>query len=206
MTLVYMSSELLLEEIRENAKGFTGKFLTNQLESTKDIGDKINSIVLAEHVKLNSLRRQHELVNKLKSEMPDRISEIEKQIKSVESGKKDLEDKLKNQMNEVTKLEANKDKLSKQFDEVIARLTVKKADEALSIIQREYVWELITKIVELRKGLGPYLGSSGEGGSGDTEKNARDIEYLTMRIEQNDALLKSAERRLEELIENRNDG
>ena len=200
-----MSSDLLLEEIQENAKGFTGKFLTKQLESTKDVKEKINSIVLAEHVKLNSLRRQHELVNKLKAEMPARIAEIEKQIKNLESDKKLVEEKLISQMNEVEKLEANKDKLTKQFEDVISRLHAKKADEAFSIIQREYVWELITKIVELRKGLGPYVGMS-EGGSGNTEKNQRDIEYLTLRIEQNDSLLKSAERQLEELIESRNHG
>lgn len=193
-----MSSELLLEEIRENAKGFTGKFLTKQLESTSDVNEKINSIILAEHVKLNSLRRQHELVEKLKSELPARVSEIEKQIRELDSDRKALEEQIASQVKKVEKLETSKTELTKQFDDIVARLHAKKSDEALSIIQREYVWELITKIVELRKSLGPYFGGSGE----DTAKEKRDIDYLSMRLEQNEALLKSAENRLQELVDN----
>ena len=202
-----MSSDILLEEIRENVKGLEGKFLTKQLDaSTVDMNEKINSIILAEHVKITSLKRQHELVNKLRSELPGRIAEVQKQIKSVDKGRKEIEDKLLSLKQEIDKVDENKEKLTAQFDDVIGKLRAKKADEAISSIQREYVWELITKLVELRKSLSPYLGGTKESTSLSAEKERRDIEYLSMRLEQNESLLKSAERSLEELFENRESG
>lgn len=201
-----MSSDILLEEIRENSKGFTGNFLTKQLEaSSEKTKEKINSIILAEHVKLNSLKRQHELVNKLKSEMSGRVSEIRNGIRDLEAGNTAIGETIKGQIAKVDELEKNKDKLKVQFEDVLARLHAKKSDEALSAIQREYVWELITKIVALRKVLSPYFGGV-MGTSSNAEKDKRDMDYLSMRIDQNESLIRSAERHLSEFLWNRDSG
>jgi hypothetical protein len=201
-----MSSDILLEEIRENSKGFTGNFLTKQFEaSSEKTKEKINSIILAEHVKLNSLKRQHELVNKLKSEMSGRVSEIQNGIRGLEAGNTAIGETIKGQIAKVDELEKNKDKLKVQFEDVLARLHAKMSDEALSAIQREYVWELITKIVELRKVLSPYFGGV-MGTSSNAEKDKRDMDYLSMRIDQNESLIRSAERHLSELLRNRDSG
>jgi hypothetical protein len=201
-----MSSDILLEEIRENAKGFVGSFLTKQLESSSEkTTEKINSIILAEHVKLNSLKRQHELVNKLKAEMTGRIADAQRRLEDLVAGKKAIEKTIKGQIAKVDELEKNKNNLKIKFDDILARLHAKKSDEALSAIQREYVWELITRIVEIRKGLSPYFGGV-SGGSANAEKEKRDIDYLSMRLDQNETLIKSAERQLADILRNRDSG
>jgi hypothetical protein len=194
-----MSSDILLEEIRENVKNFVKdpKFLTNQL---KDAQDKINSIVIAEQVKLGSLRRQHELVNKLHAELPNRISEIEKECSRVLKDKKELESVFQRHSQDVDKISQKNVELKQQFDEVLKNLHIKRVDEALSIIQREQVWELITKVLDLRKYTLPLLLKSADTVLASAEKERSDFEYLSMRIDQNDALIKITEEKLNSIL------
>jgi len=190
-------SDVLLEEIRDNVENFIKdpKFLTNKLKAD-DAKDKINSIIVAEQIKLGSLRRQHELVNKMHLELPGRISQVESDIISLEKNRLELESTLQDHQSRVQDIFGKILELKLQFEDVLARLEAKREDQALSIFQREHVWELITKIVDLRKFSTPFLVKSVDSVLGSATKEKNDFEYLSLRIDQNDAMLRTAEEQL----------
>lgn len=190
---VGMSSETLLEEIKSTLAPVQPGYLTKHTAATEE---KLNSLIVAEQVRISSLKRQNELVNKLAKELPARVSGVDKEIQQAIVNREELEKLEKSRNSDIQKITARKLVLEKQFKEVTAALRAKRQDEAAALFQKDQVWELITRVVDLRKQVTRYCLKS------PSEKaSATDMAYLSMRIDKNDALLKEIESRLSDIEE-----
>lgn len=190
-----MSSETLLEEIKSTLVPVQSGYMTKHKSAT---GEKLNSLIVAEQVRISSLKRQNELVNKLAKELPARVSAVDKEVSQAIGHREELEKLEKSRNSEIQKITARKQVLEKQFKEVNAALRARREDEAAALFQKDQVWELITRVVDLRKQVTRYCLKS------PSEKaSASDMAYLSMRIDENDALLKEIESRLSDIVESK---
>ena len=187
-----MSSEVLLEEIIATVKPVVEK--KNFLSSSKS-KDKIEGLLVTEQVRLASLRRQQELVSKLASELPARIAQMETEAGQLARESEELKRAETERAKRISDLKLARDRLEIEFKRIAAQLKQKRENEAVAVFQKEKIYETISRVVEVRKSLaGRFVKAVGS-------KQDDDARYLSLRIEQNDALLKEIDERLSEIVD-----
>lgn len=188
-----MSSDVLLKEINENLTQVSAGI---KKMMSADGGD-IDSSIIAEQVKINTLKRQHELVLKLNSEFPSRIDQITKDIGALKNVQAELLKSRKHQTEQITQLKQQEESLSKQAMELVHRIQEQREFEQLSLFQRDTLWRLISEAIDLRKKIASQRLAQGPLSTQDLN----DYEFLSSKIEQNDILLKQTEQSLNLVIE-----
>ena len=192
-------SEALLDEISSNLKPILASknFLTKDLSTS----EKVNLLIVGEQVRINALKRQHELVKKLNDEIPARVDKIKRQTADLEKSGSELARQEEARRAQIAQLRARRESLQRQFVEVSNQLSEKSEIEIISNFQKNQIFELISKLVDLRTGLArhmikPLSGAASSGRPGDGE-------YLSLRIEENEKLLKQIQATLNEAVERR---
>lgn len=188
-----MSSEILLKEINETIHHVKSVWSTlktlprEQLEST----------LISEQVKLNSLKRQQELLVKLNSEFPGRVDTITRDTEELRKVQDELKRARTKQNEEIEKLTLQKQALKSQIDVVIKQLQDEQQLEQLSSFQRETLWELISEVGDLRKRVADHRLTQAPMSS----QELSDYEFLSSKIQQNDHLIKDAEEKLSHILD-----
>lgn len=173
-------SEALLEAVDSCLPPQSGGFLK------KSSVDDTTSAVVAEQVKLGSLLRHHELLIKLHAELPARRIAVEKELEAIRRAGSDLAAHQKSRLDRIQQLENRQCEIDTQFASLMAALSDRREIEALSIFQKEKVWELITRVLALRKAVPAPV--------------SRDSQILANRLGQNEHALRRIDVRLEALI------
>ena len=176
-----MSSDILYEEVICNLNKGDPKFLTC-LSKKKDVTmDELNLAIISEKVKMDSLIRQHELLVKLNLEIPTRFEKLEIMISKLVQDEKELKSKQIEQEDAIERIRNQGEKMKLQLDDICRQICENREIESLSLFQREKVWELITRVVDLRKRVlsQKLLMIS-------SEKDRKDYEYISKKIEENE--------------------
>jgi hypothetical protein len=178
-----MSSDTLLEEIRATLGPVKPGYLKN---SNKE---DLNSIIVAEQVRISSLRRHNELVNKLASELPNRVRELEAETDTIRGEQSELENMEKVRARKIEELILKSKSLETQFNETSKHLKEKLTEEAFSIFQKDELMVLLDRIIELRRQVNAPLLKAG----------GRDAAVLAARIDFNGDMLREISDRLNQL-------
>jgi chromosome segregation ATPase len=188
-----MSSEILLKEINETIDHV--KSVWSTLKTLPR--DQLESTLISEQVKLNSLKRQQELLVKLNSEFPGRVDTITRDTEELRKVQDELKRARTKQNEEIEKLTLQKQALKSQIDVVITQLHDEQQLEQLSLFQRETLWELISEVGDLRKRIADHRLTQAPMSS----QELSDYEFLSSKIQQNDQLIKDAEQKLTHIID-----
>lgn len=183
-----MSSDILLEEVNATVRDISNQFLSSKLSASSTVDD-LNSLLVKEQVRLASLRRQQDLAAKLAKDLPDRITKIEVEAAELEKLNKALIAEENQRQIKLKQLVSRQEELGKLVEIVSDQINKSRESEALSFFQKNNLWFLISRVVELRKAL--VVGT--EAGSSSSIKEEADFEYLSSRIEQNDRLIRQIE-------------
>ena len=187
-----MSSQILLEEITSTLRPVIEKpklFTSGPKEK-----DKIEGLIVTEQVRLASLRRQQELVAKLADELPGRISQIAQEAGELERQNAALRREEEARMKIISSLRVKNQNLEIEFKRVANALRLKRESESVAIFQKEKIYETISRIVDVRKSLAGRF-------TKPVPTKGDDVSYLSLRIEQNDALLKEIDARLADIVD-----
>jgi chromosome segregation ATPase len=189
----FMSSEILLKEINETIDHV--KSVWSTLKTLPK--EQLESTLISEQVKLNSLKRQQELLVKLNSEFPGRVDTITRDTEELRKVQDELKRARTKQNEEIEKLTLQKQALKSQIDVVIKQLQDEQQLEQLSLFQRETLWELISEVGDLRKRVADHRLTQAPMSS----QELSDYEFLSSKIQQNDQLIKDAEQKLTHILD-----
>ena len=178
-------SDVLLEEI----KATLGPVKTGYLKNSKK--EDLNSVLVAEQVRISSLRRHNELVNKMALELPNRVHDLEKEIEKIKQDQKELLEMETVRARKIEELIINSKKLEEKYLVATKELNEKRLDESFSIFQKDEVMSLLERIIELRRQVNiPLIKSAG-----------KDASVLSARIDHNGELLREISDRINQIIQ-----
>jgi hypothetical protein len=183
-----MSSEVLLTEIEDNLKN-----IKNFSELSKLDENGLKKVIIEETVKLSSLKRQSELIAKLNSDFPGRISEIGNKLDNLNINSNNLKNEEIERERRIEGVRARERELEKQFETVLNLIDNFKINEKLNEIQKFKIYEIISKIYEINKNRKIEFKS---------EKEENDFNFLSFQISQNDDKIRKISKIINK-IENR---
>jgi hypothetical protein len=97
-------------------------------------------------------------------------------------------------MKNISSLRVKNQNLEIEFKRVANALRLKRESESVAIFQKEKIYETISRIVDVRKSLAGRF-------TKPVPTKGDDVSYLSLRIEQNDALLKEIDARLADIVD-----
>ena len=186
-----MSSDILLQELEKTLEGVEPGYLTKKVPSVSS-ADDLNSLLLKEQVRLASLRRQQDLAVKLAADLPDRIAKIEAEAKSVEEASTQLLAEEKTRQRKLEEMRTKREKIEVEMRDISRKLKEKRVSDSISNLQKDQLWSLISRVVDVRKSLVSALDQFNQ----RSLKDESDFEYLRARIERNEELIQEIESKL----------
>jgi hypothetical protein len=186
-----MSSDILLQELEKTLEGVEPGYLTKKVPSVSS-ADEVNSLLVKEQVRLSSLRRQQDLALKLAADLPARIAKIEAEAKSVEESSKALLAEEKAREQKLRDARKKREEIESEMRGISRKLQEKRVSDSISNLQKDQLWSLISRVVDVRKSLVSALDHYNQ----RSLKDESDFEYLRARIERNEELIQEIESKL----------